>query len=871
MRTIRRAKIADHVEEPRHLRLIAWVQGRPRTAAAAFVAVLVVSIAGALGLETHLLRSDFLPVGASTTAFRSPGQLYGEDATEATLSPDDEQAILDAFDVSERLIVYVASDDSLWLPALRSHFDDLIENIGRLDGVRAVRTSRELAQYSAPNPSDGGLATFLTPSEMAMIAERLSERSINAAASRLVGKNTGIDEEQTPFPDSDPLGVAAVLQSALHRLVGSPPIRTVDGFIVSRDGQISFVLIDLAMRPGDVGATRDVVRAITSLASKTEDDLQASFPGSGYSVGVVGRPASYLAASETLAGDIRRTGAAALIVVTALLVGIFRRLRTPLLILASVLFGVCTALGVAAVIWGSISTMALIFVGAVVGLGVDFGLHVAVNYNRAGFDLLPLDRARRAVARTGRAIIFCCLTSGVAFASLATMSYPVTRQVATLAVVGLVCVAAAALVVLPAGLSASADDRSFTRSERSFVLSVPVRGTWLWWILPVAALLALPRVVFEPHPWSLAVRGNPKTMEMEQLRMRVGAAFSPVLLVSVGGTANEAVARDREALALLRPGWQRAGVVAVESPSAWSPPVEQRDAVEAALLEGKDIFARDAFIARFDRVLADNPLAGSVLTAAYRDTIASFLPQYPISPGRSGRSSVFDLPDAGDELPDGVVSVTSGYAAVSLLYLRDFPWAEGTIARVVDTCDKSGACRTGRSMLAGSAVVSSMHATVLVADLRRALILSAALVGVLLMLQARSVRLAVAALVPVCCGLAATIVLMGVARIELNMLTLSVYPLIIGLGIDDGIHIVEQFRRGETREDILHRTGPALIATTATSVAAFACLGLAEFAGVQEMGFLAAAGLAVSMLAALHLLPALLRLVPGEPQRPSGG
>lgn len=127
--------------------------------------------------------------------------------------------------------------------------------------------------------------------------------------------------------------------------------------------------------------------------------------------------------------------------------------------------------------------------------------------------------------------------------------------------------------------------------------------------------------------------------------------------------------------------------------------------------------------------------------------------------------------------------------------------------------------------------------------------------------------MAVAALLPVLCGLSATVIVMGVTGIELNMLTLSVYPLIIGLGIDDGIHIVEQFRRGAGRVAVLARTGPALFATTITSVVAFACLGLADFVGVRDMGVLAAAGLTVSMLAALHLLPAVVpRLLP-QPEK----
>ena len=246
-----------------------------------------------------------------------------------------------------------------------------------------------------------------------------------------------------------------------------------------------------------------------------------------------------------------------------------------------------------------------------------------------------------------------------------------------------------------------------------------------------------------------------------------------------------------------------------------------------------------------------------MLTPAYRDSIASYLPD-----DASAEAFFEPATAAGADVP-GIVKVGDGFAAVSLLYLRDFPWAEGTVARLVDTCERSGACGEGRSVLMGSAVVSSQHATTLVSDLRRALILSALLVAAFLLVQSRSIRMAAAALLPVFCGLSATVIVMAATGIELNMLTLSVYPLIVGLGTDDGIHIVEQFRRGKSRADVLARTGPALFATTVTSVAAFACLGLADFVGVRDMGILAATGLTASMLAALHLLPAVVpRILP---------
>ena len=519
-------------------RITSFVRRRPLVSAVAFGSAFVLAILGSFNLDTRLERADFLPVGAR--------------ANTGSLEPSDERKILDAFDVSDRLIVYFASDDSLVLAKIGGSIDSLVRRVARIEGVGSVRASGRSDRLAAAALESGGLAQFLSSHELGLIAERLSWESISAVAS-------SIENGSHRFPRSDPLGVAGVVQSALHRLVGNAPVREVGGRLVSRDQRIAFVLIDLELTRGDVDGTRDVVRSIASLADRAHDELQNSFPEAGIRVGVVGRPASYLSASDTLSGDIRRTGIAAVLAVSLVLLVIFRGPVAPALILASVVFGVCVAIALVSLMWESVSTMSLIFVGAVVGLGVDFGLHVAINFYGGATAQPARERARIAVSHTGRSIVFCCMTSSVAFGSLATMSYPVTRQVAALSAFGLVAVAAAALVALPAGLSWLVRSGQGPTAFWRWPAKLPARGAWIWVFVPLAAVLLYPRITFEPHPWSLAVRGNPKTIEMEQLRTQVGAAFTPVLFVTVGSSPDSALARDRQSLDQLRPGLATCG------------------------------------------------------------------------------------------------------------------------------------------------------------------------------------------------------------------------------------------------------------------------------------------------------------------------
>jgi len=82
-----------------------------------------------------------------------------------------------------------------------------------------------------------------------------------------------------------------------------------------------------------------------------------------------------------------------------------------------------------------------------------------------------------------------------------------------------------------------------------------------------------------------------------------------------------------------------------------------------------------------------------------------------------------------------------------------------------------------------------------------------------------------------------------------------VAPMLVGIGADDGIHMVERLRSGQDTAEVLREAGSSMVVTTLTTVGGFACLALATLNGVRDAGLLGAVGLTVSMIAALHLVP----------------
>ena len=108
--------------------------------------------------------------------------------------------------------------------------------------------------------------------------------------------------------------------------------------------------------------------------------------------------------------------------------------------------------------------------------------------------------------------------------------------------------------------------------------------------------------------------------------------------------------------------------------------------------------------------------------------------------------------------------------------------------------------------------------------------------------------------------------LMGWADMKLNTTTLFTAPIIIGVAVDDTIHVLSNYKReraeGHSRNEsvvgILAYTSPALIITTTILVVSFGTLAFGIFIPNVYFGIMCAVILSIALIIDLTFLPALL-------------
>ena len=149
--------------------------------------------------------------------------------------------------------------------------------------------------------------------------------------------------------------------------------------------------------------------------------------------------------------------------------------------------------------------------------------------------------------------------------------------------------------------------------------------------------------------------------------------------------------------------------------------------------------------------------------------------------------------------------------------------------------------------------------------IKKAYILAAcyaiAAILVLLLLDFRRLADALCAMTPVAFGFIGAFGLMGLFGVPLNFANMIILPIIFGIGVNAGVHMVHRWRAEPFGRPagLSGATGRGITLTMLTTMIGFGCLVLAQHRGIRSLGFVMVIGLGVTLLACYTVLPAALR------------
>jgi len=616
-------------------------------------------------------------------------------------------------------------------------------------------------------------------------------------------------------------------------------------------------------------------------------------PEKGYAVRLTGSAAISSEEISSVSLGASRAGLLSLALVLVLLFAGLRQLWAILAVMLTLLAGLATTLGFVTLAIGELNLISVAFAVLFIGLGVDFGIHVALRAS----EFAPKPQLfRDAAHNVGPALTLSAAAAALAFLAFLFTDYRGVAELGLIAAVGMGIALVGSLSLLPALQSlrpvrpapeAAATPKGF-RARRVDRAVLALAG-----VLSLAAAVAAPFVAFDRNPLNLKDPGAESVRTAVRLVNHPRYGLTPIQILVSTQAAAESLASRLEKLPEVRsvrtiasflPADQEDKQEILEELHALLAPIfashrafrQVARPLELATLRPTPQRARAAFpgLQKAAGRVASAAAAPSLQAASRRleTAIRQFLTAKP-GATRINRLNadttaglVLRLRALAGGLTPGEVTIKSLPAPLSDRYLSPtgvyrvevLPRANLQNNRALKAF--VGAVQSVAPEATGAPVVELRAGNAVITAFLLATALAAAFILVLLFAVLRSIADVLLVLAPV--GLAGLLTIGTVVLLDrsFNFANIIALPLLIGLGAAGGIHIVSRWRRRET-DAPRSTTGRAILFSALTTVASFGTLAVSPHRGTASMGELLMIAIGWSLVCTLVVLPAALRMI----------
>ncbi|SVA11406.1 uncharacterized protein METZ01_LOCUS64260 [marine metagenome] len=733
------------------------------------------------------------------------------------------------------------------------------------------------------------------------------------------GEYQGNDEALTSRKDEldavrflDGLEMFVEIQSAVMKGVSDGEIgqKAVDAitfgetYMLSPDKDMILILIEptfnMMIDPAELQRSVNGIEKIIKEAS-TSYGVTAGLTGSI----VLGRD-EY----EAFTSDSWTVSILALIGIFILFVISFRMWVSPLLAILTVIMGVTWAMGFSSFLVEYLSMMTAMMSVILIGLGIDFSVHIISGYTEKRNQGLDIQISiQETLLRFGPGIITGGITTGLAFLTLMISETVGMQEMGLMAGVGLIFTMLATIIILPTMLIIRERLlKNFNKSLSPKDVSYPFLGmiaeftAKYRWIMGISFLLftgfLLKRAVNMSVDYNY-LNMEPVGLESIKLQEELIEAFdlSSDFVMFTTDNLDDARELTRKAREMETTGW-------VESISDYLPDsdglekqyrflkdlrrnLERREIrkqmsshdvkmyrkelerLEANIIELQDL----AFLGGQDKVYNKAvKLVGEAGDSLARGNITQFinaldtgltkieLTYFQQEFSTAFKSTIIDMantePLTLDNLPSDIKNRFTGKSG-NIFIINVYPekniWEDARfLYRFTEEATELSEKATGLPPI----FVELMD--IMSKDGKKATYLAIIAVFLVLLLDFRSLKYALVGMVPLIFGAIWMTGIMEISGLQFTMMNILAVPLIIGIGIDDGVHILHRWKMEKNLDIVYRSTGKAILLTSLTTMLGFGSLWFATYRGLGSMGIALFIGVGTCFLATLFIIPAIL-------------
>ena len=749
-----------------------------------------------------------------------------------------------------------------------STYEPLIESIA--EGYRKNPRVADV-QYRIPNPLDfveiilPRAMLLLTPEQLEVVAAKLSDQGIRESVQR----NATILQTPQSFAMKqlvryDPFNLAPIFLEKFQSASGGLRIDATSGYYLSSDRSMLLILVKPKRPAQDMPFAKALLADGSIIEARALDQFHKSVPV-GTPLPRIEHTGGYQIASgdaDLIRGDIIINVLGSFLGVLALFLYAFRRPAALLYGALPMALGLALTFGIAGVVYGELSSASAGFAALLAGLGIDF---ITVMYGR-----YVDERNRGATMAHGLIVTIMSTLPGVLIAATTTAAtfyaflatdFRGMTQLGFLTGTGILFFLAATALLLPALIVISERRAESKRAPKLYLhsfgsgilidasLRAPKATIWIWIVFIAACGLFSTRLRFSDNIQDLRAKGNRGVVYQERVTKKFGQSFDFMMYVIQSQSLDDVITRSHTLTRELRPLVADKTIASYQSIATFLPPREQQLAVMRELERGRaDRFDFARIEATFRQALADNGFR----EGAYDDYLQLFA--HTVAPKEPITVETLSDPDLIAFTSRFVKKAGDEWMSVTYLYPTGGRWPREVPPKLRALNDS----RPGE-ILTGINLVSGTLRRIVKADATRATIIGFVAVVVIMMLSFRRLVPALLTFVPFVAGAVAMLGLMAVARLELNFMNIFVGLMIIGVGTDYAVYILQRYY--EDRDHFphaAHETGKAVVMAALTTIVGYGSFALSHYPGLRSIGYASFFGILFSGLAAITLLPAIL-------------
>lgn len=549
--------------------------------------------------------------------------------------------------------------------------------------------------------------------------------------------------------------------------------------------------------------------------------------------------------ANKIKGDMLTSTLASFALLALVLIIAFRSIRGFVCVMLPLLMGTVWTMGLTALFVGYMNLITAFIFAVLLGLGIDFGIHF---YGRYREELALGHGDFEAMVQThlscGHASLLASSTTIASFLALTLADFKGLSQFGGVAAMGVSCCLIAVLIVLPAIAFAWARvlplkllGYQIKREESYTRIPFPLRGraALMGILLGCFGLALAPYIQTElnfnqlgPHPQPIQAE-DPTQMSYKNLQLGTTKATSPTVILA--SSAEEARALFQQVEELKTKPHSR--ISSAQSLFSLIPEQQQEKITwvkrlcrklkrKVKLFEGDERAGAEELLRHCDPAeftAQELPVWVKDKFTDKQGEVGSFVFISPRGSTSDGEIAL-DFHAEMQQLKtyDGAPPVVAGRAMV---------WAEVLMAIEVD-----GPISFGAALLVVLLLVWFFERS---------------WIGVLFVSA------------PLTLGLGITIGFMVLLDIKLNFFNMLALPTLIGMGVDDGVHMHHRYRElgRHSARYIVKTTGFSAMLTTLTTSIGFASLMLTDHRGLNSLGLVSVIGMCAALGATLLIVPAL--------------